>query len=104
MREGTMRFGIGRAVLLWSFFAGTNLAAAQTIPAVTPDAPARRPAAIINLATEEGVRLVQGQWRYSDTKIIEVDHRGPGPDLRPSGVPNRTYNITPLAGAADFDR
>ncbi len=78
-------------------------AEAQTIPAVTPDAPARRPAAIINLASDEGVRLVQGQWRYSDTKIIEVDHRGPGPDLRPSGAPNRTYNLTPLAGAADFD-
>ena len=27
---------------------------------VTPDAPAGRPAAIVDLATEEGTRLVQG--------------------------------------------
>ena len=73
--------------------------AAQT----TQDAPALRPAAIINLATDEGVRLVKGQWRYSDVKIIEVEHRAPGPDLRPSGRPVRTYDISPHAGAVDFD-
>lgn len=70
---------------------------------ITQDAPAGRPAAIINLATEEGVRLVKGQWRYSDVTIVEVAHRAPGPDLRPSGPPNQTYDITPHAGAADFD-
>ena len=59
--------------------------------------------AIINLATEEGIKLVRGQWRYSDTKIVEVDHHSPGPDLRPSGPANRTNDITPHAGAADFD-
>ncbi len=26
------------------------------------------------------MRLVQGQWRYSDVKIVEVDFIGPGPD------------------------
>lgn len=70
---------------------------------ITTDAPAGRPEAIIDLATEEGVRLVKGQWRYSDTKIIEVEHRSPGPDLRPSGPPNKTYDIAPHAGPADFD-
>jgi gluconolactonase len=69
----------------------------------TPDAPAGRPEAVIDLRTPEGVRLVKGQWRYSDTKIIEVDHRSPGSDLRPSGPPSRTYDVTPHAGAADFD-
>ena len=99
-----MKTGFRRALSLTLFLAGTAAAAAaQTVPAVTPDAPARRPAAIINLAGDDGVRLVQGQWRYSDTKIIEVDHHAAGPDLRPSGPLNRTYNITPLAGAADFD-
>jgi gluconolactonase len=75
------------------------VAPAQT----TPDAPAGRPAAIVNLATEEGARLVKGQWRYRDVTIVEVEHRGPGPDLRPSGPPNRTHDIAPHAGAADFD-
>ena len=70
---------------------------------VTGDVPAVRPDAIVNLATEQGAALVRGQWRYSDARIVEVEHRGPGPDLRPSGPPNRTYDITPHAGAADFD-
>jgi gluconolactonase len=70
----------------------------------TPDAPVLgRPEAVINLATTEGVQLVKGQWHYSDTKIIEVDHRSPGPDLRSSGPPNKTYDITPHAEAAEFD-
>jgi gluconolactonase len=32
-----------------------------------------------------------------------VDHHAPGPDLRPSGPPNRTYDIAPHAGIAAFD-
>jgi gluconolactonase len=70
---------------------------------ITADAPGGRPAAIIDLATDEGVRLVKGQWRYSDVTIVDVEHRAPGSDLRPSGPPNRTYDIRPHAGAADFD-
>jgi len=69
----------------------------------TSDAPASRPEAIINLATSEGVRLVKGQWRYSDTKIVEIEHHAPGADLKPSGPPNRTYDVVPHAGALDFD-
>jgi gluconolactonase len=41
--------------------------------------------------------------RYSDVRIVDVEHRAAGPDLRPSGPPNRTHDITPHAGAADFD-
>jgi gluconolactonase len=62
-----------------------------------------RPDATINLASEEGVRLVRGTWRYSDTKIIGVDGKGPGADLRASGKPIKTYDYTPKAGGADFD-
>jgi gluconolactonase len=87
------------AVVAFVLAASPFGAAAQ----ITQDAPAGRPAAIINLATDEGVRLVEGQWRYRDVKIIEVEHRAPGPDLRASGPPNRTYDITPHAGAAHFD-
>jgi gluconolactonase len=67
------------------------------------EAPTGKPGAMIDLATDEGVRLVKGQWRYGDTKIIEVDFRGPGPDKQPTGGPIKTYDYTPHAGGADFD-
>jgi gluconolactonase len=67
------------------------------------DPPFGRPDAVIDLATRQGADLVKGQWRYSDTRIIEVDSRGPGADLKPSGVPIKAYDYTPHAGAADFD-
>jgi len=65
--------------------------------------PTGTPAATIDLATAEGARLVQGQWRYSDTKIVEVDFKGPGPEGQPTGAPVRTYDYTPKAGVAGFD-
>ena len=76
-----------------------SAAAAQ----VTIDAPAGRAQAIVDLMTTAGVRSVNGTWKYRDAQIIEVDHRGPGPDLRPSGPPNRTHDISPKAGGAGFD-
>ena len=74
-------------------------AGAQTALAV----PTGKPVAVIDLATEDGVRLVKGQWRYSDTKIIEVDFRGPGEDKQPTGAPIKTYDFTPHAGWRGFD-
>jgi gluconolactonase len=62
-----------------------------------------RPDALIDLRTAEGVRLVKGQWRYSDAKIVEVEGRGPGADLKPSGAAIMTYDYAPKAGAAHFD-
>ena len=56
-----------------------------------------KPDASIDLGTAEGVKLVAGEWRYSDTKIIEVDFKAP------DKTPNKTYDYTPHAGAADFD-
>ena len=63
----------------------------------------RKPEAIIDLATRQGVEMVKGQWRYSDTKIVEVDFRSAGADGQPSGAPNKAYDFTPHAGGADFD-
>ena len=59
--------------------------------------------ATIDLGSVDGVKAVKGEWRYSDTKIIEADFRGPGPDKQPTGAPVKTYDYTPHAGAADFD-
>jgi gluconolactonase len=89
------------------FVLALALLAVASWPAVaapaTPDAPAGRPQASIDLATAEGARLVQGEWRYSDTKIIEVDFTGPGADGQPTGSPVKTYDYTPHAGGGDFD-
>jgi gluconolactonase len=90
------------------------LGAATLITAVVPrnakaqnwaaqQPPYGRPDATIDLRTDEGVKLVEGQWRYSDAKIIDVDSRGPGVDLKPSGAPVKTYDYTPHANAAGFD-
>ena len=70
---------------------------------VTGDSPGVRPDAIVDLKTDEGIALVKGQWRYSNVKVIDVDHHSPGADLAPSGPPNRTQDIDVHAGAADFD-
>jgi gluconolactonase len=67
------------------------------------DTPNGQPEATINLATAEGVKMVKGEWRYSDTKIIEIDFKGPGLDNQPTGAPVKTYDYTPHAGGADFD-
>jgi gluconolactonase len=68
-----------------------------------PPLPTGTPAAIVDLATREGVELVRGSWRYSDTKIVEVDFREPGADGQPSATPAKTYDYTPHAGNVDFD-
>lgn len=70
---------------------------------VTGDAPGVRPEAIVDLKTDEGIGLLKGQWRYSNVKVIDVDHHSPGIDLAPSGPPNRTQDIDVHAGAANFD-
>ena len=89
----------------WGILAVTVLAlAAQSAYAqVTGDAPGVRPDAIVDLKSDEGIGLVKGQWRYSNAKVVEVDHRSPGADLAPSGPPNRTQDIDIHAGATDFD-
>jgi gluconolactonase len=67
--------------------------------------PNRPPAAeaTIDLASTAGVALTKGEWRYSDTKIVDADFRGPGADKQPTGAPVKTYDYTPHAGGADFD-
>jgi gluconolactonase len=82
----------------WVLAAAAPGAAQETV-----DLPAVLPAAVVDLRTDQGAALVQAQSRYSDVKIVEVAHHAPGPDLRPSGPPNRTNDITPHAEAADFD-
>lgn len=67
------------------------------------DPPFGRPDAMVDLASREGVQLIQGQWRYHDVKIMDADSREVGPDLKPSGKPSKTYDYSPHAGGLDFD-
>ncbi|MEO7276262.1 MAG: hypothetical protein ABI211_30115 [Vicinamibacterales bacterium] len=62
-----------------------------------------RPDATVDLRTREGAALVRGQWRYADGRLTEVDAQGPGPDLKPTGRPVRTFDQAVKAGARDFD-
>ena len=80
-----------------------GLAASAATVQTEVDAPTGPARAMIDLASREGVAQVQGQWRYSDTRIIEVDFTGPGADGQPTGRPVRAYDIVPHAGGADFD-
>ncbi len=79
---------------------GTALALAtaadQTPRAILPDG-------VIDLRTTEGTSHVSAAWRYSDTKISEIDHKNVGPDLKASGPANRTFDFTPDARPAAFD-
>jgi gluconolactonase len=70
---------------------------------VTADVPARRPRAVVDLMTTAGMTAISGQWRYADAKIVEVDHRAVGADLKASGAPTRTHDIEPHAGVEGFD-
>ena len=67
------------------------------------DVPSGKPDAAIDLATIEGVKLVKGDWRYCDAKIVEVDFKAPGPEGQPTGKKIKTYDYTPHASGIEFD-
>ena len=67
------------------------------VPDGQPFVPVVKSDASIDLGTVEGVKMVVGEWRYSDTKIIEADFKGP------DKAPNKTYDYEPHAGVANFD-
>lgn len=83
--------------------AGAALALNASVLGAGPDLPARDPAAIVDLATREGIELVAGRWKYSHAHIVEATHRAPGADSRASGDPVATHDLHPKAGGADFD-
>ncbi len=72
-------------------------------PAPADSLPTSAPAATVDLMTHEGLAAVGGEWRYRDARIVEADFRAVGPDRKPTGPPNRTYDIEPRAGGLDFD-
>jgi len=67
------------------------------------DAMTATPEVVVDLGTREGAALLKAQWRYSDTRIIQVAFRDPGADGQPTGGDNMTYDYLPKAGAASYD-
>jgi gluconolactonase len=57
----------------------------------------------VDLRTRDGIALVNGAWRYSDARLVEVDARAAGPDLKASGARIRALDVEPKAGAAEYD-
>jgi gluconolactonase len=93
-----------------TFFLISGIAALLTVPtkfvagaSLDEMLAKRKPEATIDLATKEGVQLVKGEWRYSDTKIVEIDFKAAGADGQPTGASNKTYDFTPHAGGVEFD-
>lgn len=66
--------------------------------AIAQDAPVGPPSATVDLRTAEGARLVGAAWRYADVAIDEIESPTVGADLRASGPPGRTRDITPRPG------
>ena len=92
-----LRFAAAVTFVTLVFLAGRALAETNA------EAPNGKPDAVLDLATKEGVDVVKGLWRYSDTKIIPVDFKAAGPNKQPTGKPIKTYDFTPHAGGVDFD-
>jgi gluconolactonase len=103
-RQASVKASMWRLRFAAAFIFGALVfLAGRALAETNADAPTGKPDAVIDLATKEGVDLVKGEWRYSDTKIIQVDFKAAGPDKQPTGKPIKTYDFTPHAGGADFD-
>ena len=90
-RQASMNASVWRLrfVVLLAFGALVFLAG-RALAETNVDAPMGKPDAVIDLATRQGADLVKGQWRYSDTKITQVDFKAAGSDKQPTGKPIKT--------------
>ena len=64
------------------------------------------PAAVVDLQTDEGAASTRTTWRYRDARVQEIDFvevGSPADPLGPGDTPNRTFDVLPHAGSADFD-
>lgn len=92
---------LAEALLFLAVMLTAGAAGAREILGGLPEGAA--PGATVDLTTNEGLKVVGGVWRYSDTRIVEAEFRAPGPDGQPTGAPVKTYDYSPHAGGADFD-
>jgi gluconolactonase len=65
-----------------------------------------KPDAVVDLQSADGLALVDGEWRYSDARVEEIDFvalGSPEDPLGPGTEPNRTFDVVPHAESADYD-
>jgi gluconolactonase len=94
-----------KIILVLILFAFSKIVIAQDIRELSFG----KPFSIVNLKSSEGTKAVNGQWKFSNTTIVEQSFNEPGSSktdnlkLYPTGKSIVTHNITPKAGAIDFD-
>src|SRR5207244_6383119 len=94
-REASVNASMWRLRFAAAFIFGALVfLAGRALAETNADAPTGKPDAVIDLATKEGVDLIKGQWRYRDTKIIQVDFKAAGADKQPTGKPIKTYQYS----------
>ena len=84
-------------------FAAVVATISMAVAVGAQEVPVGKPDAVVDLSTEKGAAVVNGTWRYSDTRIIETAFRSAGPEGQPTGQPVTTYDYEPKAGVADYD-
>lgn len=68
-----------------------------------PSVPEGAPLASLDLAVSEDVRLVDGEWRYSDVRVVPKEFYEANADGQPSRTKNMAYDIDPHGSTAHFD-
>jgi gluconolactonase len=92
---------IARAVLgLAALLGVVSAAQASGISAALPEG---APLAAVDLMTRAGASAVAARWRYSDARIVDTRFPAPDPNGQPTGPLRAAQDISPRAGAADFD-
>jgi gluconolactonase len=99
MHWQTFAAGLFLAATL-ALVAGAARAAAAAGEAVVPTG---APEASLDLNTAAGLEAAGATWRWADARVVDVDFKSVGADLKPSGAPNRTQDVVPHAEAKDFD-
>jgi gluconolactonase len=59
--------------------------------------------AIVDLRTVDGAASVGAIWKFANASIVPLDFHAPGPDLKPTGPPIKTFDLVPRAGSPTFD-
>ncbi len=59
--------------------------------------------ASVDLATKDGAAVVGAQWRYHQAEVVDATFRAAGPDGQPGTQAVATMDVSPFAGAAQFD-